>query len=200
VAEVIKSLAGRTLLMHELVTGHRATEEEPPHSVTNPRGLTGIDKSGPPWGSCWRHPLATFGGSVDSPTLYAGFRPLLTLQSASASSTLSQSSFDFRVYVRPHDGRLGAPYSRGYPLLRFVNTVSASPSIAVVCAIGGDARATTVTTSPTLAIQERAPNTYWDLVSGWNSLRLTLAVSPGITTPIHLLGLSINNIAKRSHL
>lgn len=61
-AELARGLAGKARWLNELVDGQSAVAGEPPVTPPNPQGLVGIDCSGPPWGSAWRHPVAWVGG------------------------------------------------------------------------------------------------------------------------------------------
>lgn len=76
--EVIRSLAGRTRYLYELISGHvPVSADDQPASPRNPDGELGLNFSGPPWGSAKLVPIAWIGGLKDGGTgIHSGTRPL----------------------------------------------------------------------------------------------------------------------------
>ena len=171
-ARVLQSLAGRVLYLAELIQGRIPVTLGRSATPINPQGRIGLDHSGPPFGSAWRHPLLTMGGCLaDTSGDCAGQRVVGVFSSADALV------IPLNLYVRPFAMRAGAPYSRGMVTAR-VARVSGAGSVdyEIVTHSGGGTsnvpmRATSSTSSTTPT--HTAPTTIWfDLVPGHNALQL----------------------------
>lgn len=122
-AVVLQSLAGRVLYLAELIQGRVPVTLGRQVTPSNPQGLTGIDHSGPPFGSAFRHPLLTMGGCLeDASGDCAGQR--VVGRFSDADSLI----IPLNLYVRPFASWGGAPYSRGFVSAR-VARVSGSGSV-----------------------------------------------------------------------
>lgn len=114
-AETLQSIAGRTRLAYELAVGLPAFPREGAISQPNPQGRTGVDLSGPPYGSAVWHPVA-WGGGMDNAASLAGEQPICDTIKAT-DRTLGPWLF----WNRPHSELptpYVAPYSRLFLLLR----------------------------------------------------------------------------------
>lgn len=113
-SELVRSLVGRARVLNELVDGRSMVADEPAALPPNPQGLVGLDMSGPPWGSAWRHPVCWFGGrGTDVTTVQQRTKhtPLIHVAGA-PSSVLGPWS----VWVRPFEA-LPAPFTAPYAAL-----------------------------------------------------------------------------------
>ena len=108
-AKVLQSLAGRVLYLAELLQGQVPVTLGRQTTPSNPQGRIGVDHSGPPWGSAWRHPLLTFGGCLTDASGNAVGQRVVGRFNASDALIIPM-----RLYVRPFAASAGAPYSRGY--------------------------------------------------------------------------------------
>jgi hypothetical protein len=117
-ADIPRMLAGRARALNELVDGVTMVAGEAPCIPPNPQGLLGIDFSGPPWGSAWRHPIAWGGGRTTEETGWQGPDDHSPLRHTAGDPA---ASLRWRIRNRPHatlpDGYL-APYGSVALLVR----------------------------------------------------------------------------------
>lgn len=118
-AEIARGLAGKARWLTELVDGQSAVAGEPPVTPPNPQGLVGLDMSGPPWGSAWRHPVAWAGGrGTDSTSWQGPAKHTLLIHTAGRRPV---GLTPWHVRNRCHEvlpAGYSAPYSRLQVLLR----------------------------------------------------------------------------------
>ena len=126
-AEVGQALSGKARYLYELAAGNSAVAGEDPVVPANPQGLTGVDLSGPPWGSAILRPAAWFGGVANNANLQAPDSNVLQ------ANTVKFTSVPIWLFVRPHaklpDG-YEAPESHLLLLLRAYAS-SGTPTLAV---------------------------------------------------------------------
>lgn len=194
-ARVLQSLAGRIRALYELVTGHSVDDDEPPCTPRNPQGLLGVDFSGPPWGSAWRHPMLVAGGMKPDTSTWEGHQ---TYGSVVEGARLI---VPVRLWVRGFEPTELAPYARGYPTLSLYQDVAgAGFTVIVRCRsrpgsnIGSRNSAVLVDSVNETVF---SPNVYWELSPGRNDVELELETTS--TDAAHLANFSVNNVAKRSH-
>ncbi len=132
-SELARSLVGRARVLNELVDGRSMVADEAAALPPNPQGLVGLDMSGPPWGSAWRHPVCWFGGrgtDVSTVQQRAKHTPLIHV-AADAPAALGP----WQVWVRPFEALPApfvAPYAALYMWLRArVRTGTATLTITV---------------------------------------------------------------------
>jgi len=152
-AEVGQALSGKARYLYEIAAGNSAVASEDPVVPANPQGLTGVDLSGPPWGSAILRPVALFGGTASNANLQAPNRKLL--------ATADGSVYDFALWVRPHspmsDGYL--PPEGTFGLLLRAYAASGTPTLTVTATddYGSQAEALALSTTET----NFAPSIYW---------------------------------------
>lgn len=193
-AHVLRSLAGRVRFLAEMATGGSIFLDGTPSVPKNPQGLYGLDFSGPPFGSAWRHVIASCGGIKPS----ASWETTPVLGSVVAGANLV---LPIRLWVRPHVLGERGPYSRGYPVLRvYQSSAVASFSVTARCrSLAGDdvpreqAFNVVTTTESTITLA----STYWDLRPGFNDVELELETAS--STAMVLASFSVNQIEKRGH-
>lgn len=120
-ADVPSSLAGRARVLYELASGENPFPNEAPGTIKNPQGEIGHDHSGPPWGSAFLHPIATYSGKKDNSGFLqqtVGSQPVVNLSASSAAPSLgpwviwNRPFADVPVPFGTTTANL-APYSRG---------------------------------------------------------------------------------------
>jgi len=126
-ARVIQSLAGRVRVLYELAAGRSAATGEAPAIPTNPQSLFGIDHSGPPWGSCWRHPV---GGACGVKPVTADFVGQRVRGTVASGSPLE---LPFAIRQRPFEVGDNVPYSRAVPVIRMWRASVGSHDVTVRC-------------------------------------------------------------------
>jgi hypothetical protein len=195
-ARVLQSLAGRIYFLSELAQGRVTVTSGRASTPPNPQGLIGIDHSGPPFGSCFLHPLFTMGGcQADVSGDAVGQREVGQFTST------SPLKIPIRLYVRPFAMQAGAPYSRGYLVfrarratgsgnitvtIRFRRHGASGPAMSVASVVGSS---TTSNFEPTAA--------WIDLAPGHNNVDVEF--SSASTTAIIVECFSIHNREERSH-
>lgn len=196
-ASIARSLFGRVRKLAELVTGLSIADTEQISIVLNPQGRAGIDKSGPPWGPAWRHPLMVLGGmkpDTSGAGEWCGHRAghLIVTDGASRSMKIG-------IPVRAHDAHDKAPYSRGFPIVVVYQTANAAASdLTVTCRQGDVARTETFTMASSLNEQTfECTDAYWSLVPGDNLVEIELSTTHWVN--VSMVRLSVNNTAKLSH-
>lgn len=103
--EIARALVGKARILNELVAGVSMVPGEPAVIGLNPQGLVGLDMSGPPWGSTWRHPVCWAGGrGTDVSGVQAPARHI----AISVTTPLSVRLGPWPVWIRPHE-RLPSP-------------------------------------------------------------------------------------------
>jgi len=196
-ARVVQSMAGRLRALYEMATGQAIVAGEMPSIPRNPQGLLGVDFSGPPYGSAWRHPLGGSGGLKPDTVGAGAWEGHQTQGSCVAGSRLI---IPICLYVRPHVGIDRAPYTRGYPIVSLYQaTAVAGFSVTLTCIWGegeGARRSATATASSTAEVL-RLPDVWWDLHPGRNNLRLELETASA--TAAILARFTINQMVKREH-
>jgi hypothetical protein len=95
-AEVGQALSGKARYLYELAAGNSAVASEDPVVPANPQGLTGVDLSGPPWGSAILRPVALFGGVANNANLQAPVSNVIE------ANTVTFISVPLWLFVRPH--------------------------------------------------------------------------------------------------
>lgn len=113
-SEMARSLVGRARVLNELVDGRSMVANEPAALPPNPQGLVGLDMSGPPWGSAWRHPVCWFGGrGTDVSTVQQRTKHTPLIHAAGAPRSVAGP---WSVWVRPFES-LPAPFAAPYAAL-----------------------------------------------------------------------------------
>ena len=108
VSEVVQALAGKARVLSELARGAPVRDGEGLATPLNPQGLIGVDFSGPPWGSAFRHPIAIH---TRGPSTFGCIQP--------ARLSLTEGYVEVYRWAfvnRPHAALPSpsiAPYSRG---------------------------------------------------------------------------------------
>ena len=196
-ARVLQSIGGRILYIAELLQGRIPVSLGRQVTPSNPQGRIGIDHSGPPWGSAFRHPMMTMGGCIEDVSGDAVGQRIV--------GTFSQGNpliIPIRLYVRPFASSAGAPYSRAYVTAR-VARVSGSGSVDfdVTCrrASGGPppmiGSTSVSTTTPT---HSGSGNAYFAVTSGHNDLELEF--SSASATELLVEQFQVWQSTQRSHL
>lgn len=193
-ADVIASLAGRTRYLYELATGV-AAHTDGPATPANPQGMLGVDRSGPPWGDAFQHPLWYVEGAQSSAGFY-GEKPVVSLTTIDQVERIRAA-----IWVRPHQTGALVPYSRGYFVCQGVRT---SASVNGVCTIKvfSDSSTSQATNSTTLTCTSQTVLTtsteiFTNLVPGLN-LR-TIEFRQTSTSGLTIHAAAINQIVRRSH-
>lgn len=203
-AKVLVSLAGRVRALHEMATGRSIADGEQPSINRNPQGLYGVDFSGPPNGSAFRHCLGGSGGLKPDNAGAGAWEGHRTVGSCVAGAPLV---VPVKIFVRPHASSVeDTPYSRGYLHAR-VYQASAVGSFTVTVklrAMPGSEIGQRVGTFAATSVSEAAvvpaasgTEVYFDLQPGINDLELEFSTTS--TTAAHIASYSINQTAKRSH-
>lgn len=197
-ARVLQSLAGRIRTLYELATGRSVDANEQPCTSRNPQGLLGVDFSGPPWGSAWRHPLLTAGGLKPDTSGAGAWEGHHTYGSVVDGVRLI---IPIRVWVRPFEPTELAPYSRGYPALSLYQASASAPFTVIVrCRSRPGSNVGSRNSAVSVDSEDETlftPNVYWELRPGWNDLELELETTS--TVEAVLASWAINNIEKRGH-
>ena len=188
-ASTARALMGRISTLAELLQGRVPVTLGRRTTPPNPQRLIGIDHSGPPWGSAWRHPLLVVGGCQ---TDYSG--DVVGQRVVGAFTITRPLIIPLRIYVRPHAQYFGCPYSRGHLAFRaYRASGTGSLDIDIWARHGGStarANGTTYTTSSgfTTTASEHAPtDIHCDLVPGYNDLDLTFGSSTSVEITIETL-------------
>lgn len=194
-ASMIRSIAGMSRYVHEMATGISASPGEQACVPLNPQGTYGVDYSGPPFGSAIRHIIAGCGGQPPTATL-VGEKYAALVSSSTGPVVLSMAFWN-----RPHARYDGAPYSRGYLVLRAQKEGIGAPDLDVVCfATGGNvdqARIATHSITSGLPQDYEDNNLYFQLKPGYNTVKMRLTNTSA--TAVRVMGYTINQIVKRSH-
>ncbi len=198
-AKVLHSLGGRIRRLFELATGQPIAAGQPRSVGHNPQGLYGVDFSGPPWGSAWRHPLGGTGGLLPITGGAGHWEGHRVLGSVTEEDNLI---IPFNLYVRGFEKRPDSPYSRGYLTMRmYLGTADPPYDItAILRSKGGSdvgAMETTVSVGSVFETEEQPTDAYFDLRPGLNRLELELRSTEPL--PVYLASFSVNNIVKRVH-
>lgn len=206
-ATVIRSLAGRTRYLYELVSGTTMLNSEPLVSPPNPEGEVGINLSGPPWGSALIHPIAWIGGRKDpGTTVMAGPRPLTrdgipALQSWSLGPWIVKSR-RYQPLGSASDGGDKAPYSRAR--LHFRGWASSGTVAGAVSVWSGrktesNERTGTISYSSTTEAITSSSTVWIDLdPSGKTKVWITIG-NTDATDTLHITSLMAYQAVKRSH-
>ena len=198
---MIRSLAARTRYLEELTSGKSAVDDERPCTPPNPQGLTGIDLSGPPWGSAIWHPIFASTG-INTASMQQPTQSLL-LRDGLVSGIDIYASLRMRFWVRPFDRFRGgvAPYSRGLIVVRSHGDAATATTVTVKAIgsgqpasqaqVGTYSNASTSTTSNVLS-------SWLDLQPGDNNALLVFQKSGGAPT-ITIDSVTVYQGVKRSH-
>lgn len=212
--EVIRSLAGRTRYLYELLTGDAPSDA--PCTPVNPDGDLGINYSGPPWGSAMLTPIAWIDGTkIPGSASAIGVRSIVSKLEA-GTAVLQQGiapegriSIDhWHVRARPYapidEGKTGriAPYSRGALLLE--GWASAGTVPFTVRVKNGDgpwleySHTGYTSTGPAL-IELAVSNIYVPLnPTGTNDITIEV-LNDDLVDTLHITAIGIVQRAKRSH-
>lgn len=200
-ASILRSQAGRLRYLYELIAGTNPASGEPACTPTNPQGTLGVDKSGPPWGSAWRHTVWGVGG-IKPVTAGAG----QVEGHRNIGSFFDDEPFIYPIVVtnRRHDPVNGGPYTRLY--LSFRGYLDASGAGAVDATVrlrhiaGSDERSR-VDVQQFASTNETSFNLsslWFDVEPGRNKLELIFSSSAARI--VHISGLCLDQIVKRTHL
>lgn len=193
-ARKLSILAGRVRYLFELATGANGVDTGEPHMIPqNPQGLYGVDHSGPPWGSAFLHPIMVRGGMEPDSASMTGHRYVANVTSA------ARASIPIVVWQRPFEGVQGAPYSRAQFAFRWYNSTGGAIDVDATVRQPGASFGRTSTLSIASGTSNAPSADCWaDMKPGWNSFYLDLSTTNA--TGVHLLGMSLNNYTRRSHI
>lgn len=102
--------AGGNRWLYEMATGGPAPGEEVAGCLINPQGEPGVDASGPPFGTCVRHPVMVYGG-FPATTDWDGVSRSAYALSAGGLDTLKMGEY---IWVKPYPSQQDTPYSKLY--------------------------------------------------------------------------------------
>jgi hypothetical protein len=125
-ATIAESLSGRVRYLYELATGLPAIEQDGIATPLNPQGRAGVDRSGPPWGDAFQHPIWVWEGTPASTAIY-GEQPIVAL-STNGNKTWVRA----RMIVRPFQQGPGVPYSLGELTIFGIRTSGATNATCVI--------------------------------------------------------------------
>lgn len=185
-SEVARAFAGKARVINELVAGVSMVSGEPAVVPLNPQGLIGLDMSGPPWGSAWRHPVCWFGGrGTDTSGIQAPSRHIWMVHTAGQPPKMRGP---FRAWIRPFEV-LPSPYVAPYAALRaylrarvrsgtatLTVTIAAASSRAMTDARTVTATAALTTTMANIQLADMG------LVDGGGARWLTITISTSAGT------------------
>jgi len=196
------SLAGRTRVLAELETGLIQptinSYAEPSASRLNPDGQIGLNMSGPPWGSAFRHVQGGRGGCRPIAGV-SGTRTVTPLIAAGSTFWLAP----WRVTVPNFEVNPLAPYSRGYVTLRAYVSAAGIATMTLLLSTTGTSdahtsRSSTFTVTSTTGENE-APTTAWlNLEPGRNKVYIGIRNASGGQS-VTVESLFFSNIVKRTH-
>jgi hypothetical protein len=181
-------LAGAARYIWEMTRGEPAVEYASPACI-NPQGLIGADLSGPPFGSAFRHSIATYTANnnmanVDEPTpsnaLIVANRPLI---------------FTWVFQNRKHTQ--GGPYSELYVYFSWIRlSGAATPSVTIKTRNGRRERSSSTSGPTGTETFVTALALYVPCDSGQNKAEIEFSHTDATTT-IQITGLWLTNTAKR---
>lgn len=211
IRELLQSLAGRARVAYELAAGtnpYAATE--PPASPYNPDHGLGHNHSGPPFGSAFRHPIATISrkkasaGNIQMP---ASWQAAPKIDNTFAGFTIGPWVIWNRAFSRlPGGSGMIPPYSRAY--LRFIaHRLSSTPPTLTIAmrtlyadgSLIGNSEHTDSIVITSTSETGYTSSAYVDLYPGRNIVVIALSTTAAAANGIVVDSLSLNQIAKRSH-
>lgn len=193
-ALILQSLAGRARIAAELIMGRSIVDGEDAAVPRNPNGDIGVNMSCPPWGSAWLAPHGGAGGIKPDTGNWIGQRRL--------GEVVTDKPFELKIryYMQPFDLAPLVPWSRLRPIIRAYTASGGPISIDVTCTrADNEERTRTATFSVTNTNEQTLEDAdlFWDVRPGMN--RFLLRVSSASATLVYFSGLSLDNVAKRSH-
>lgn len=193
-ASIPESIAGRVRYLYELATGTASVADDGVVTPLNPQGLVGVDRSGPPWGDAFQHPMWVREGTPLSSTIY-GERAI-----ASLSGVGDRDRVIARLHVRPFQADALAPYSLGEVTIFGIRTGGAGSATATISAYPdrydtGSARTTTLTMSSTTAMA--SAQVLVPLSPGYCERLITIESTA--SAPFSITHMAISQIQRRSH-
>lgn len=194
IAETIRQLGGMNRLLYELTTGFSGDADGAPASPRNGQSTTGIDHSGPPFGSSPRHVLAVW--VPTNPVASSGW-------DRTGKITFQENNplvLDGVIEVRGHAVFDGCPLSRGYLWVRMDSTVASTNVVITDVATGRETTIVQGTTTTSYDVDDdgSADAFYLDLKPGRNRVQLMLTTAHN-TAVVTCMFAMLANIAKREH-
>lgn len=205
--KVIKSLAGRARHLYELAAGVNPVDDEPPASSFNPQGKLGHDHSGPPWGSCFLHPITYAAGVANSTSITAPAPIVSALDEA--TKTLAWAFWHRPFASFPQVSARVPPYSRLYP--RFVAFLSSGASSTLILRVRArnpmnrtdiadtswhEESFSVTSTSEQTKIATAGGDCFLPAVPGYNFVEMEFEATGD---PVNVSSFSLCNIVKRTH-
>lgn len=189
------SFAGRARAAWELVTGKSAVVGEEAGTPKNPDGRIGVNRSGPPFGQAFLHPIWHWAGQSSGLTGVDGKRQITSLDTQGDIIRLP-----IVVLVRNFFKGKASPYSRGYFECRLqANTTGGGGDTAQIQvrtnATTNNSAATAVTTEAREAFGVAC---YFALEPGLNELMLEIELVSAVRGMI-INSATMNQIVKASH-
>jgi hypothetical protein len=211
-ASIPVSLAGRARGLYELSAGTNPFPNESPATPFNPQGNLGHDHSGPPWGSAFLHPIATFSGKANnagSLQQIDGAQPVVQPASSALQKSIGPWVIGNRLFAKippPSGSTAGnlAPYSRG--LVRGVahrtgaGTVTLSVTLVTLDYKGHQvsSMSSSVSLSSSSETAFSIDDAWFPLVPGRNALRMDFSCSSA-SAGIVVDAIGVYQTVKRSH-
>lgn len=203
-SEVMATLCGRNRWLNEFLRGEFYTRNdaspthfdnpEPPATPANPQGLTGLDHSGPPYGSALRHSVATY-----SSIKYASTNPLNDNRFIVIPPNGEAVTMPVVFYNKPFSPTETAPHSKGNLHTRVYNQSGTAGTVTFKISGAGPTKTLTtasVADGSTLQSFFNAADSRFEISSGLNVLEMEVSRSNSAASDFWLLTWDIAIIGK----
>jgi len=209
-AEIPRTLTGAARNLYELIAGRSARTGEPATSGLNPSGDVGVNYSGPPWGSAYRHTIAHGGCNVDDTDMdtpeygyFVGENAIAILENGNSGNGYAEKYVISQpVYHRAFQD-LGdkSPYARLYLYVKAVAMTGGTTTLQIYDDTENLTEARRAQVSVTTGTRTWYNTGLWVRASptGVTQAKITMRVISSSTNAVLIEQWTLDQIAKRSH-
>ena len=199
-SDTFATLAGRNRWLNEFLRGEFATdrsgsmESEAPGVPPNPQGMSGLDHSGPPYGSALRHTVAHY-NSIK----YGTTDPLNDYRTIDVPVAGESVTFPIPFYNKPFAPHSTAPHSRGNFHVRIYNRSGTAGAVTFRIRSAGDTTTLTTASCANNTTQSsffNAANDRFNISSGLNVIHMEISRDNLSPTDFWVLAWDIGIIGK----